>query len=65
VLAHELPFLAGQPADLVQDAVGNADLADVVQQRRVADPLDFDLVEAQRGGDGLAMSTTEAECSPV
>ena len=53
VLAHDVPLLAGQRAGLVQDAVGHPDLADVVQQRGVADALDLDLVEAERGGDGL------------
>ena len=44
---------------------GIADLADVVQQRGVADALDLDVVEAEGGRDGLAISTTNSECSPV
>ena len=38
VLAHELPLLGVQRTGLVQHAVGDADLADVVQVRHVLDP---------------------------
>jgi hypothetical protein len=53
VLAHDVPLLAGQRARLVQDPVGHPDLADVVQQRGVADALDLDLVEPEGARDGL------------
>ena len=43
VLAHELPLLRGQRAGLEQHAVGDADLADVVQEGDV-----LHLVEALR-----------------
>ena len=37
VLAHDVPLGTAQPAGLLQDRVGHADLADVVQQRHLAD----------------------------
>jgi len=45
VLLHLLALLRGQPAALEQDAVGHADLADVVQRRELEDALDHAVVE--------------------
>ena len=39
VLAHELPLLRGERAGFAEDTVGDADLADVVQEGDVLDLL--------------------------
>ena len=48
----ERPLLLLEPARLVQQAVGDADLADPVQQRRRADVGDLRAVEAEAGRHG-------------
>ena len=54
VLGHHRALVGRQRAGLVEDRVGDADLADVVQQRRRADVLDLGRrePEAARHGDG-------------
>ena len=51
VLAHHVPLGGGQAAGLAQDRVGHADLADVVQQRDLADRGGVVGVHPQLGGD--------------
>ena len=51
VLAHHLPLAVVERSRLVQDLVGHADLADVVQQRRGAQPGDLVGVERERLAD--------------
>src|SRR2546430_636166 len=45
VLVHHHPLLVGEPARLVEDLVGDADLADVVQHAALAERLLGVLVE--------------------
>ena len=46
--AHDLALLGRQRPGLVEDRVGDADLADVVQQRRGADDLDLAARQSER-----------------
>lgn len=41
MLLHDAVFLGGQPPRLGQDVLGDADLADIVQQRGLVDDLDM------------------------
>src|SRR6476620_1230772 len=47
VLAHDLPLTLGERTGLVEDLVGNPDLADVVKERRGADTADLLAVQRQ------------------
>ena len=51
VLAHQLPLLGVEPAGLVEDLVGDPDLADVVEQRDRADLVGRAAVQAEAAGD--------------
>ena len=53
VAAHRAPLAVGQRAGLVEDAVGDAELADVVQQRRAAQETAGRGVEPERRGDAV------------
>ncbi len=48
VLLHHLEFLGRQPARLEQDAIRDADLADVVQRRRLVEQLDGFIIQRRR-----------------
>ena len=65
VLAHDLPLARVERAGLVEDLVGDPDLADVVKERGRADVLDLVLVERQASATRSVRSTTDSECSPV
>ena len=51
VLADLRALRGGQPGGLVEDAVGDRQLADVVEHRRAPQVGDLGLVGAERGGD--------------
>jgi hypothetical protein len=51
VLGHHLPFAGRQGAGLVQDLVRHGELADVVQQRGMGDPLRLVGLETEQHGD--------------
>jgi len=53
VLLHDLPLVGGQRPRLVEDVVGDRDLADVVQQRGGLDSVDLLVVHAQAAGHAL------------
>ena len=53
VAADELPLGVVERGGLVEDRVGDRDLADVVQRGGVADVVDLLLVEPQAAGDRL------------
>ena len=50
VLLYDGKLFVCQPARLLQDAVCNADLADVMQERSNSDP--FDIIRAETHGGG-------------
>ena len=52
VLPHDGELLVGESAGFVEDAVANAELADVVEDGRDADAEDLLLVESKVFGDG-------------
>ena len=52
VLFDDVPLLVGEAAGLLQDAVGDADFADVVEKRADADALDVRGGQIHGGGDG-------------
>ena len=56
VRLHDLKFPVAQPAGLEQDAVGNADLADVVQRAGLVDQADV---------FGVDLALESAPCRPV
>ena len=51
VRLHDRPFLVVERARLVQDRVGHADLADVVQERGHPNATDLAGIERQRLAD--------------
>ena len=48
---HQRPLLVGEDGRLEQDRVGDGELADVVEQRRVAEEVELRLREAQLAAD--------------
>jgi hypothetical protein len=55
VPAHRLALLVGQPPRLVEDAVRDAELPDVVQHAGPPQPLALGRVHAARAGDALGV----------
>ena len=52
VLVHPLALVGAQRPGLAQDLAGDADLADVVEQGAVAEPVQLDAADAHPGADG-------------
>ena len=50
--AHQHPLFVGEPPWLAQDLIGNADLADIVNQRAQPQRLDVLGGQPHLGGDG-------------
>ena len=66
VLLHHFPLLVVELARLVQDLVGDSDLADVVQQRDVGDVLTgVCRSDAVRRRSRCTSQSVSCECDPV
>lgn len=61
MLLHDAVFLGGQPPRLGQDVLGDADLADVVQQRGLVDDLDMVGVQPIARASAVEYSATFCE----
>ena len=61
---HDTPFIGVQLTRLLQDAVGNTDLAHIVHRRRQPDRVDEILVPVQEPGKLCAVQSDSSDVSP-
>ena len=63
--ADDRPLLVGELVGLVEDAVGDRELAEVVEQARAAEGAEVVGVEVEAGAEATAISATPSEWRPV